>query len=123
MHSNVDSTPTNGVKYDIAEEKVIYNDHMKSGPGEMVMIREIHVQPNDYMSYAIIVTICCCLPLGLIAIIRSSQVRSRFDNGDLQGARLSAKSSRRWSIAGVVLGSLCYLLSILSIVAALFLVG
>ncbi|KAJ8049849.1 Proline rich transmembrane protein 1B [Holothuria leucospilota] len=64
------------------------------------------VQPPDYMAYAIIVTLFCCLPFGIIAIMRSSSVRSRFASGDYEGARRSSLSAKKWSNAGLICGTI-----------------
>lgn len=48
--------------------------------------------PN-YLVQSIIVTLCCCLPLGVVAIIFAAQVNSKLAAGDLAGARdASAKA-------------------------------
>lgn len=45
-------------------------------PSSQKLVRNTQegVQPPDYMAYAIIVTLFCCLPFGIIAIMRSSSV-------------------------------------------------
>lgn len=48
--------------------------------------------PN-YLVQSIIVTLCCCLPLGVVAIIFAMQVNSKLAVGDIAGAReASAKA-------------------------------
>jgi hypothetical protein len=48
--------------------------------------------PN-YLVQSILVTICCCLPLGIVAIVFAAQVNSKLAAGDLAGARdASAKA-------------------------------
>ncbi|KAJ8050363.1 Proline-rich transmembrane protein 1 [Holothuria leucospilota] len=73
-------------------------------PGQTVIIRQTQVQPNDYLGFAIFVTICCCLPFGIVGIVKASEVRSRFSAGDYQGAEESSRSAKNWSCAGLVTG-------------------
>lgn len=48
--------------------------------------------PN-YLVQSIIVTLCCCLPLGVVAIVFAAQVNSKLAAGDVAGAReASAKA-------------------------------
>lgn len=48
--------------------------------------------PN-YLVQSIIVTLCCCLPLGIVAIVFAAQVNSKLAAGDVAGAReASAKA-------------------------------
>ena len=48
--------------------------------------------PN-YLVQSILVTICCCLPLGVVAIVFAAQVNSKLAAGDIAGARdASAKA-------------------------------
>jgi hypothetical protein len=42
--------------------------------------------PN-YLVQSILVTICCCFPIGAVAIIFAAQVNSRLAAGDIAGAR------------------------------------
>lgn len=62
--------------------------------------------PPTNLLWAILSTICCCLPLGVLAIIFATRVSTRYYRGDYEGA---AKASRRaeWCIiAAIVLGLL-----------------
>ena len=45
---------------------------------------------NNNMVKAILVTIFCCLPLGIVAIIKASEVNGKLAAGDIEGAQLSA---------------------------------
>ncbi|PIK41572.1 putative proline-rich transmembrane protein 1 [Apostichopus japonicus] len=62
-----------------------------------VIVRQTQIQPNDYLGFAIFVTICCCLPFGIVGIIKATEVRSRFISGDYQGAEDSSRSAKNWS--------------------------
>lgn len=57
--------------------------------------------PDTYMWQSIFVTLFCCLPFGIIAIINSAAVSSAYNSGNEQLAyqkSQSAKSFVNWSI-------------------------
>lgn len=43
-------------------------------------------KPPNYLALAIITTILCCLPLGIVSIVFSTQVNSKYAIGDYDGA-------------------------------------
>ncbi|MFI5378182.1 MAG: CD225/dispanin family protein [Tepidisphaerales bacterium] len=51
--------------------------------------------PN-YLAQAILVTVLCCMPFGIVAIVKASQVNSRLAIGDWQGAVNASGSARTW---------------------------
>jgi len=80
------------------------------------------VQPMNYpaagyvpshMGLAIFTTLCCCIPLGLIAIIYAAQVKGRLAAGDMAGAQRAASSAKMWAILGIIGGVIVIVISIL----------
>ncbi len=68
--------------------------------------------PN-YLVQAILVTLCCCLPFGVVAIIYAAQVNSKLAQGDTAGAMDSSKNAKMWcwiAFAGGVALSIVYAL-------------
>ena len=59
--------------------------------------------PN-YLVQAILVTIFCCLPLGIVAIIFAAQVNGKVAAGDIAGAQSSSRTARILVIVCVVPG-------------------
>ena len=53
--------------------------------------------PKNWLVESILVTLFCCLPLGIVAIINSSKVESKFYAGDIDGANEAAKQAKRWT--------------------------
>ena len=51
--------------------------------------------PN-YLVQSILVTIFCCLPSGIAAIVFSSQVNSKLAVGDFEGASESSRKAKLW---------------------------
>ena len=42
--------------------------------------------PADYFGYSIFVTICCCWPIGIFAIMKASATREAIARGDMQAS-------------------------------------
>ncbi len=59
--------------------------------------------PRDYvpnqMAWAILTTLFCCLPLGIVSIVYAAQVDGRRAAGDIEGARTASEKARFWAIA------------------------
>lgn len=72
--------------------------------------------PN-HMVGAILVTVFCCVIGGIVSIVYASQVNTKLAQGDIEGAKASAKSAKNWIIASVIIGL------VVSIVSALIHVG
>jgi len=66
---------------------------MATGPAQIS-----HV-PN-YLVQAILVTIFCCLPFGIVAIVFAAQVNSKLQVGDINGAMTSSRKAKMWSWIG-----------------------
>ena len=60
--------------------------------------------PN-YLVQAILVTIFCCLPLGIVAIIFAAQVNGKVAAGDITGAQSASRTARTLVIVPVVVGA------------------
>ena len=62
--------------------------------------------PNvpNYLVHSILATLCCCLPLGIVALVYSSQVNTKLAAGDVAGAEASSRSAKTWVIVAVVAG-------------------
>jgi hypothetical protein len=51
--------------------------------------------PN-YVTQAILVTLCCCVPFGIPAIFFAAQVNTKLQAGDVAGAIESSNKARNW---------------------------
>lgn len=51
--------------------------------------------PN-YLVQAILVTIFCCLPFGIVAIVFAAQVNGKLAAGDYAGASETSKKAKLW---------------------------
>jgi hypothetical protein len=61
--------------------------------------------PN-YLVQAILCTLCCCLPLGIVAIVYAAQVNGKLQAGDFAGAQAASKNAKLWCWIAFGLGLL-----------------
>jgi hypothetical protein len=59
--------------------------------------------PN-YLVQAILVTIFCCLPFGIVSIVYASQVNGKAQAGDLAGAMEASGKARTWAWVSFAIG-------------------
>ena len=62
------------------------------------------IQPKNYLVEAILVTIFCCQPFGIVSIVYASQVNSKYASGDYEGAQISSKNAKKWMTWAIVTG-------------------
>jgi predicted secreted protein len=71
-------------------------------------------KPDNYLVWAILSTLFCCLPLGIASIVFAAQVDGKYNSGDYAGAQASSQKAKQFAmwgaIAGVVVGVLYFLL-------------
>jgi uncharacterized membrane protein YvbJ len=76
--------------------------------------------PDNLVMAILSLVICGCLPLGVMAIVNATQVKSKLAMGDVEGALKASENAKKFSIASWAAGILCcgaYM--ILNILAAL----
>ena len=57
-----------------------------------------------HIIFSILVTLCCCLPLGIVSIVYASKINSLQNAGDYEGAKAAAKKAKIFMIIGAVGG-------------------
>jgi len=79
------------------------------------------VPPPNYLVWAILSTILCCLPFGIVSIVFAAQVNSKWQAGDFEGAMRSSKSAKTWAWVSFGIGLagmlICVLLVALGVAA------
>lgn len=61
-------------------------------------------QIPNYLWQSIVVTICCCLPFGIVGIIFAAQVNDKIRRGDIQGAMVASKNAKTWVLVAFIVG-------------------
>lgn len=60
--------------------------------------------PSNNLVWAILSTILCCLPLGIVSIVYASQVDSEWSRGNCNEAYRKSRLARNWAIASACSG-------------------
>ncbi len=72
--------------------------------------------PN-YLVQAILVTIFCCLPFGIAAIVYAAQVNSKLQVGDYEGAVQSSEKAKQFCWISFGLGAAIGVIWLIAMVA------
>jgi hypothetical protein len=78
-------------------------------------------KPDNNLVWAIVTTVLCCLPLGIVAIIKANSVDKLWAAGDFAGAQAAADEAKRWSMWGLIAGIVWSLIWV--VVAVLLMAG
>ena len=75
-------------------------------------------KPDSNLVWAILTTLFCCLPFGIVAIVKASKVDSLYYSGDYEGAQQASNDAKKWAtwsaIASVIFYVLYFFLIIVS---------
>ncbi len=76
--------------------------------------------PN-YLVPAILTTIFCCLPTGIVSIVYAAKVNGQIANGDMDGAERSSEQAKLWAWVsfgiGIALFSIFVVLPVLALLS------
>ena len=72
--------------------------------------------PDNKLVWSILVTLFCCLPFGIVAIIKSAEVNSKWAAGDVAGANQAAADAGKWIKWSVIAGVLVAVLYLIFVV-------
>jgi hypothetical protein len=63
-------------------------------------------RPSSYLALAIISTIFCCLPTGIVSIVYAAKVNSLYASENYDEAIKASKTAKTWGLVSVGLGLL-----------------
>lgn len=72
---------------------------------------------NNHLIKSILVTIFCCIPFGIAAIVNSASVNTKLQAGDIEGAKVAsarANTMGNWSIVLGIAFSVVYFICVIS---------
>ena len=72
--------------------------------------------PNHLVE-AILTTLFCCLPAGVVAIVYASQVNTKLAQGDIRGAQAASQNAKTWIIVSLCIGLAFGILGIIGAIA------
>jgi hypothetical protein len=59
---------------------------------------------QNYLVFAILATVFCCLPTGIPAIVYAAQVNGKLQAGDFAGAQVASNNAKMWCLISLGLG-------------------
>lgn len=68
------------------------------------METENRTRPDNYLAWAILSAIVCCLPTGAVSIYYAAKVDSLFSSGMYSDAEEASRKARIWAIASAITG-------------------
>lgn len=72
--------------------------------------------PPTNLVWGILVTIFCCLPFGIVSIVKASQVSSLYNQGKYLEAEQASNSAGKWAMWGAISSVIFAVLYILCII-------
>lgn len=63
--------------------------------------------------WAILSTVLCCLPLGIVAIVKSTSVSKLWAMGDFAGAQRAADDAKKFAIWGAIASVVVWVLGVI----------
>lgn len=61
-------------------------------------------KPSSYLVWAILTTLFCCLPFGIVSIVQAAKVDGLWSGGNYDGARAASQSARKWALIAAAVG-------------------
>lgn len=76
-------------------------------------MEEKRICPSNHLTKAILTTIFCCLPFGIVAIVKASKVNNLFISGNYEQAEQAAKDANKWANIALWVGVAVYVIYII----------
>lgn len=73
--------------------------------------------PDNNLIWAILSTLCCCLPLGVVSIVKSTQVSGLWAQGQFAAAQQAADDAKKYAMWGAIAGVVVNVLSLVFLFA------
>ena len=70
-------------------------------------------KPDNYLVWAILSTLLCCLPLGVVSIVFAAQVDGKYNSGDFAGAQESSAKAKKFAMWAAIAGGVVVVLYLL----------
>jgi len=73
-------------------------------PGAGGYSPEMYPHIHNHLTKAILATIFCCLPLGIVAIVKAAQVNGKIEAGNINGAIQASNEADNWANWSIGIG-------------------
>lgn len=68
-------------------------------------------EPDNYLVWAILCTVLCCLPFGIVSIVYSTKVAGLWGQGRYAEAQAASANAKKWAIIGAITGAVVIAIS------------
>jgi uncharacterized membrane protein len=68
-------------------------------------------KPDNYLVWAILSTVLCCLPTGIASIVYATKVDSAYNAGNYEEATKASKNAKMWALIGLFAGIVVMILA------------
>ena len=75
--------------------------------------------PKNYLVESILMTVLCCLPFGIVALLSATKVEGLFRSGDIEGAQNAADQAKKYCKWGLICGIVGWVVWIILYVAVI----
>lgn len=75
-------------------------------------------KPDNYLVWAILSTVLCCMPFGIVAIVKATQVDTFWAQGNQAEAIEAANAAKKWTIVSAVSSVAVWSIYVLIVVIA-----
>jgi hypothetical protein len=62
-------------------------------------------EPDNHLVWAILCTVLCCLPFGIVSLVYSNKVSGLWTQGRYAEAQAAADDAKKWAIIGAIVGA------------------
>lgn len=69
--------------------------------------------PENYLIWAILSTLFCCWPVGIVSIVYALRVDSRFNQGDYEASLEASVKAKKWAWISAISAGVFWLLYLL----------
>ena len=70
-------------------------------------------EPDNYLVWAILCTVLCCLPLGIVSIVYSTKVSGLWSQGRYAEAQTAANNAKKWAIISAIVGAVVAVIAVI----------
>lgn len=76
-------------------------------------------KPDNYLVFAIITTVLCCLPLGIVSIIHSTKVDNLWNSGQYVEATAASNQAKQFAIYAAIAGVIVWGIYLMMVAAGM----
>lgn len=69
---------------------------------------KIPEMPKTWLTQAILVTIFCCVPFGIVGIVYAARIEQLYNQGKYDESLQASLSARKWTKLGFIIGLVAF---------------